>query len=45
MSNLKQGVDYVIENGMFVFTADYLRRRGKCCGSGCKNCPYCGKEK
>lgn len=23
-----------------VFTAQYLRRRGYCCGSGCRHCPY-----
>jgi len=22
------------------FSSEYLRRRGKCCGNGCKNCPY-----
>lgn len=33
-------VDYVIENGRLVFTAAYLLRRGKCCGSGCRHCPY-----
>jgi iron complex transport system substrate-binding protein len=26
--------------GYEVFTADYLRRRGICCGSGCRHCPY-----
>ncbi|MDX5478959.1 MAG: DUF5522 domain-containing protein [Cyclobacteriaceae bacterium] len=26
-----------------VFTAQYHSRRGYCCGSGCKHCPY--KEK
>ena len=37
---LVPGVDYVIENGLLVFTAHYLRRRGHCCQSGCRNCPY-----
>jgi hypothetical protein len=23
-----------------VFTASYLRRRGYCCDSGCRHCPY-----
>lgn len=27
-------------SGLFVFTAGYLRRRGRCCGSGCRHCPY-----
>ena len=26
--------------GFLVFTADYLRRRGYCCGSGCRHCPW-----
>ncbi|MGO9471730.1 MAG: DUF5522 domain-containing protein [Isosphaeraceae bacterium] len=26
--------------GYDVFTADSLRRRGYCCGSGCRHCPY-----
>ncbi|WP_145245431.1 DUF5522 domain-containing protein [Aeoliella mucimassa] len=32
--------DYTIENGRLVFTAEYLLRRGTCCGSGCRHCPY-----
>lgn len=32
--------DYYIENGFMVFTASYLQRRGYCCGSGCRHCPY-----
>jgi len=32
--------DYVLERGRIVFTTDYLRRRGSCCGSGCRNCPW-----
>jgi len=32
---------YVIdEKGNTVFTSYYLRKRGKCCGNGCRNCPY-----
>jgi iron complex transport system substrate-binding protein len=26
--------------GYDVFTADYLRQRGYCCGNGCRHCPY-----
>lgn len=37
---LVPGVDYTIENGLLVFTAHYLRRRGYCCESGCRHCPY-----
>jgi len=32
--------DYYMENGAFVITGSYLRRRGYCCGSGCRHCPY-----
>ncbi len=28
------------ETGYHVFTALGLRRRGRCCGSGCRHCPY-----
>ncbi len=37
---LVAGVDYVRDGNRLVFTESYLLRRGQCCGSGCKNCPY-----
>lgn len=37
---LKEGTDYYLEDGRYVFTAVYLRRRGHCCQSGCRHCPY-----
>ncbi len=38
---LEEEVDYYFdENGLFVFTKEYLKRRGYCCKNGCKNCPY-----
>lgn len=37
---LVEGVDYYVENGLWVFTADYLKKRGYCCKSGCRHCPY-----
>ena len=37
---LKAGEDYYIENGLYVFTAKYHLKRGCCCGSGCRHCPY-----
>lgn len=37
---LKEGEDYYIENGLYVFTEKYHRERGYCCGSGCRHCPY-----
>jgi hypothetical protein len=27
-------------SGAFVFTAVALAAQGKCCGSGCRHCPY-----
>jgi len=43
---LKEGVDfYYDEKGLVVFTTDYLFRRGYCCESGCRNCPYGFGEK
>jgi len=38
--SLREGRDYYNENGVMVFTASYLQRRGYCCGSGCRHCPY-----
>lgn len=37
---LVEGLDYYLEDGFFVFTAHYLRKRGFCCRSGCRHCPY-----
>ena len=32
--------DYYFENGFLVFTAAYHLKRGSCCGSGCRHCPF-----
>jgi Family of unknown function (DUF5522) len=40
LPKLVEGEDYYIENGYYVFTAHYLLKRGYCCGSGCRHCPY-----
>jgi iron complex transport system substrate-binding protein len=37
---LTESRDYYLENGVMVFTASYLQRRGYCCGNGCRHCPY-----
>ncbi|MEM1322869.1 MAG: DUF5522 domain-containing protein [Bacteroidota bacterium] len=37
---LVEGTDYYIENGLYVFTATFHLKRGYCCGSGCRHCPY-----
>lgn len=39
-TELKEGVDYYLEDGLFVFTSLYLLKRGYCCESGCRHCPY-----
>ena len=31
---------YLNEKGLVTFTASYLLKRGYCCGSGCRHCPY-----
>ena len=39
--SLIEGIDYTIEGGVaLVFTAWYHLKRGECCGSGCRHCPY-----
>ncbi|MDP2187544.1 MAG: DUF5522 domain-containing protein [Sphingobacteriaceae bacterium] len=38
---LVEGEDfYFNEQGLMVFTALYHRKRGHCCKSGCRHCPY-----
>jgi hypothetical protein len=32
------------QTGLFVMTEVTLRARGKCCGSGCRHCPYSAAE-
>ena len=32
--------DFYVEGHAVVFTAQYHRRRGYCCGSGCRHCPF-----
>jgi hypothetical protein len=41
---LVEGIDYYFEKGYWVLTEHFLRKRGYCCGSGCRHCPY-GKKK
>jgi hypothetical protein len=42
---LVEGQDYYFnEKGLMVFTEAYHRKRGYCCGSGCKHCPYTREE-
>jgi hypothetical protein len=30
--------------GLFVMTAGFLRKRGWCCGNGCRHCPWPAEE-
>ena len=32
--------DFYMEGPYMVFTAAYHLKRGYCCGSGCRHCPY-----
>ncbi|MFM7310757.1 MAG: DUF5522 domain-containing protein [Flavobacteriales bacterium] len=37
----KEGVDYYLsEEGFVVFTEQYHLKRGYCCQSGCRHCPF-----
>ncbi len=38
--SLAEERDYYREDEAVVFTKSYLKRRGYCCGSGCRHCPY-----
>ncbi|WP_081198914.1 DUF5522 domain-containing protein [Niastella yeongjuensis] len=39
--NLTEGVDfYYNEQGYMVLTAQYHLERGRCCGNGCRHCPF-----
>jgi hypothetical protein len=40
VSDLVEGEDFYREGPYIVFTETYLRRRGYCCESGCRHCPY-----
>ncbi|WP_437953196.1 DUF5522 domain-containing protein [Sorangium sp. So ce296] len=35
-----EGEDYYLEGGRVVFTAEYHLKRGYCCNSKCRHCPY-----
>lgn len=37
----EEGRDFYFNDmGLLILTAYYLESRGKCCGNGCKHCPY-----
>jgi hypothetical protein len=37
--------DFYFDGPYMVFTAAYLLKRGTCCGSGCRHCPYRGTDR
>ncbi|MFT4113277.1 DUF5522 domain-containing protein [Silvibacterium sp.] len=37
---LLEGRDYYMDGPYLVFTTEYHLRRGYCCGSGCRHCPW-----
>jgi Family of unknown function (DUF5522) len=37
---LSEGEDFYYEGSLLVFTARYHLKRGYCCDSGCRHCPY-----
>jgi len=41
---LVEGEDFYREGAYVVFTARYHLRRGRCCESGCRHCPYRGES-
>ncbi len=41
---LVEGVDFYMEGPYLVFTEVYHQKRGFCCKSGCRHCPYRKKK-
>ena len=40
-----EGLDFYFDaDGLMVLTRRYLLNRGRCCGSGCRHCPYDDRE-
>jgi hypothetical protein len=37
---MEENIDYYKQGDKIVFTTLYHIKRGSCCGSGCKNCPF-----
>ena len=37
---MEENIDFYIENGYYVFTEQYHLKRGYCCKSGCRHCPW-----
>ncbi|MBC7530324.1 MAG: hypothetical protein H7318_02035 [Oligoflexus sp.] len=47
MMKLIEGIDFTIDEatGYLIFTREYHLKRGSCCESGCRHCPYGYKKK
>jgi hypothetical protein len=41
---LVEGVDYYMDGPYLVFTEAYHLKRGYCCQSGCRHCPWRAAE-
>ena len=39
-SEATKQADYYFENGLMVMTKAYHLKRGYCCGSKCRHCPF-----
>lgn len=44
LAKLNKDQDYYMEDGRYVFTAHFHLKRGSCCGSKCRHCPYTPKH-
>ncbi len=42
---LVEGVDYYMDGDRLVFTEAYHAKRGYCCNSRCRHCPWKSAEK
>lgn len=44
LPSLVEGEDYYMDGPYVVFTEAYHRKRGYCCQSGCRHCPWRTKD-
>ena len=44
--SIAENIDYYFnKDGLMVFTEEYHLKRGYCCDSGCRHCPYNKKDR
>ena len=36
----EEGKDYYLEKGKIIYTEEYLKKRGTCCGNSCRHCIF-----